>query len=89
MRFLKAPEELEHKWSVPLIANRLGKLCMPTESEPSLYDKKNMGEDCLFLNVYIPGIHHQVCKIVFCLLVGLRLCIPKTRNMNKLEFQSP
>lgn len=68
MRFLKAPEALKHKWLKPLKAHYPGKRCMPTEIDPSDDHKKKMSEDCLFMNVYVPGIHIIVSKSISFLL---------------------
>lgn len=70
---LQATEPLKRKWSEPLKAHKIGSLCMPGEVLPSgMFSAEFTGlpdgmvletsEDCLFINVYVPG--NLLCVIV-------------------------
>ena len=44
---------LKHKWTEPLKVHKLAKACIPNFSYYLPHEKSS--EDCLFLNIYVPG----------------------------------
>lgn len=55
-RRFKAPKPLKHRWTDALKVHEFGKICPQFEVD-FFSDLSNMGEDCLFLNVYEPGMN--------------------------------
>lgn len=51
----QAPEPLEYNWTDPLKAHKIRALCQVTEILSEAYDKYEFSEDCLFLNIFVPG----------------------------------
>lgn len=50
---MQAPEPLKRKWTQPLKVQNFQPACIPLKGveDPAT----NTSEDCLFLNVYVPG----------------------------------
>lgn len=53
-RRFKAPEPLKRRWTNALKAHRFGKTCTQN-AERFPAELSRMGEDCLFLNIHVPG----------------------------------
>lgn len=63
-RRFKAPEELKRHWTDPLKAHEFEKIC-PQIKMHFPADLSKMGEDCLFLNVHVPGTDKTDNKTLF------------------------
>lgn len=52
---LQAPETLKRNWSVPLKVHDYRPLCI-TSGYPDSSKRTSYSEDCLFLNIFVPGM---------------------------------
>lgn len=52
---LKPTEPLKANWTGTLKNDDLNILCLTTQLLPASYHQKNYSEDCLFLNIFVPG----------------------------------
>lgn len=51
----KPTEPLKANWTGTLKNDDLNILCLTTQTLPASYQNKNYSEDCLFLNIFVPG----------------------------------
>lgn len=53
--FLKAPEPFTYNWTGVFKADKTKALCQSISTLPPQYSKHRYSEDCLFLNIFVPG----------------------------------
>lgn len=51
----QATEPLKHNWTEVLKVQKFRDLCQSTEVLPEFYQNYTFSEDCLFVNIYVPG----------------------------------
>lgn len=52
----QAPESMKQNWTEPQMVQNYGKACIPSSLKEINDDNvAKYSEDCLFLNVYVPG----------------------------------